>query len=468
MNPESKVAPISGTKRTGIPAAGWKELLALTVCVIIPSCITYGYHKAARGQIQMIDFGEIYYGAACAIHHLDPYDPSAVLHEFKAEGGHFSPATKSVDQTVVTGVVNLPTTLLFGVPFAAVPWDVARNVWMMFTAILMVVAAFLTWDLGGGAAPLLWLSLVGFMLAESDLLFKTGNLAGVAESLCVIAVWCFLRQRFLWVGVLLLGVSLVLKPQDAGFVWLYFLVACGPSRKRAMQTLAVTAVLAVCAAIWIRPISPQWVQELKSNLSVASARGGTSDPGPAGVTMNTAGMIIDLQAAISNFKDDPRFYNPLAFLIAGLPILVLLYAAFQKRPSLRGSLLAIAAISGLSLLPAYHRINDSTILLLAIPACAILWNERKPSRIPALVFTAAGIVFSASFVVNALAEKIETIAAFTSRIPGKFPTVLALHPTPFILLVLGCTYVGIYVRHRPDQVEEASEIANTPAVTQAT
>ena len=59
----------------------------------------------------------------------------------------------------------------------------------------------------------------------------------------MVAVWCFIRERFVPAGILCLAVSLAVKPQDAGLVWLYFLLVGGVYPKRALQTLVAMLAL---------------------------------------------------------------------------------------------------------------------------------------------------------------------------------------------------------------------------------
>lgn len=211
----------AGLETTGMTRAGWKEIAVLLVCVSIPCWFGYASHQSSDWLMQPMDFAEIYFGARCALHHHDPYQPAAMLREFEADGESFTSnklheREEMVPQLSVMYTRNLPTALFLTIPFALVPWWLAQNLWMILTAALLVSAAFLTWDLGAGTTPLLWASLAGFMLAESDILFQHGNNAGVAEGLCIVSAWCFLKERHAWLGVLLLAVSLVIKPHDSG------------------------------------------------------------------------------------------------------------------------------------------------------------------------------------------------------------------------------------------------------------
>ena len=85
------------------------------------------------------------------------------------------------------------------------------------------------------------------------------------------SVWCFVRERFIPVGVICLAFSLMLKPHDAAFVWLYFLLAGGVYRKRAVQTLVAVVALSAPLLIWITIVAPQWLPELRFNLAALSA-----------------------------------------------------------------------------------------------------------------------------------------------------------------------------------------------------
>jgi hypothetical protein len=86
-------------------------------------------------------------------------------------------------------------------------------------------------------------------------------------SLSAVAVWCFLRERFVLAGILCLAVALAVKPQDSGLVWLYFLRAGGVYRKRALQTLLATAVLSLPGVLWVWHASPHWFAEWQSNVA---------------------------------------------------------------------------------------------------------------------------------------------------------------------------------------------------------
>ena len=416
------------------------------------SLFTFWSYKLRASTLSwknMLDFSEIYYGSRCVFQHEDPYEENTVLQEYKAEGGRLptAPLAREYASTIIAISVNLPTALILLMPFALFPWVVAQNLWMILTAALITLASFVLWNLGAKSAPAIWVCLAGFLLANCEQLLMSGNMAGVAVSLCTIAVWCFLSDYCGQAGVLLLAISMVLKPHDTGFFWLYLLISGGPLRRRALQTLAVTVTLGLITVIWIEPVSPHWRYELQRNLAIASARGGTSDPGPSGVSSRTIGPIIDLQSVLSVFKDDPRFYNPASYLIVGPLILAWAFVVIRRRYTPEQAPFALAAISVLTLLPVYHRPYDAKLLMLTIPACAILWTERGVRRWIALALTSAGILVTSDVPIALQLELTRNLSFSTSSLVGKVMTVLLLRPAPLVLLALGCFYLWAYIRH---------------------
>lgn len=432
------------------------RLLVLLACLALSLSLTWQMRQSAPGRTLMVDFGGVYYGARCALLHIDPYNPAAVLRQFQAEGNQFlpDPAAARSSRIAVTQGVYLPSALFVLIPLAVLPWAVAQWVWIFITAALLALAAVLMLDLGGGSASLLSLCLLGFLLANCELLFKVGNVAGAAVSLCAIAAWCFLRRRFQLAGALLLAISLLLKPHDAGFIWLYFLLVGGVMRKRALQTLAITAALGICAAVWIAQSSPHWTQELHNNLAAVSLQGGTSDPGPSGMTARGIVPIISLQSALSIFRNNPRFYNPASYLIGGILILIWMVAVWRKPPASERGLLALAAISVLTVLPLYHRTYDAKLLLLTLPACAMLWTGKARVRWIALALTAAAIFVTSDIPIAFLLKLADGLPAHPSTLAGKIANLAVLRPAPVFLLVLGCFYLWAYIRYNPLQSEQ--------------
>jgi hypothetical protein len=428
----------------------WNRVVVLALCIAVPSIWAAAIRGNARGIMKAVDFGGIYWGARCALRHVDPYNTGACIREFEAEGGQL-PGVNGAERNKNVFVLMLiypPTALLAVLPFAMLPWSIAHTAWIGLITELMVLGVFLAWDLVP-ASPVMAGCMAGFIVLNCLVPLVTGNPVGMVVPLCVISAWCFLRERYVPSGVVLLAVSLVIKPHDAGLIWLYFLLAGGAGRRRALQTLVVAAALGICAAIWIAPSSPNWVHEMNGNLKLIAVRGGPSDPGPTGLDERGFSPIISMQNAASVFWGDPHFYNPASYAIGGGLIMAWIVAVLRKSASRQGALLALAAISILTLLPVYHRAEDAKLLLLSIPACAMLWAEKGALRWVALALTSAAILVTSDIPIVALVSATGKMAVSTSTLGGKL-TLLALQPQPLVLLAAGCFYLWVYIRYEPE------------------
>jgi hypothetical protein len=418
--------------------------------------ILWGISLVRGVSYGMVDFRAVYYGARCLIQHGDPYQQDEFLRVYQAEGGAFpsDPVQARLFRRAVPICINLPASLFLVTPLAFLPWGPAQVLWMIFLSASIILAAFLMWDLAGNDAPAVALFLICILLANSELLFALGNTAGIAVSLCMIAVWCFLKERFLLAGVLCLALSLAIKPHDAGLVWLFFLLAGGVHRKRALQTLAVTVVLSLAAILWVSHAAPHWMPELRANLSETLAHGDLNDPGPASIAFGHANMVIDLQSAISIFRDDPRIYNPASYLVCGALLLVWSVRTLRSRFSLARAWLALGAVVPLAMLATYHRSYDAKLLLLTVPACAMLWAGGGAIGWIALTANTAGMVLTGdipSVILGIVARSMHLVPV---GIFGKLMTVLLMRPASLVLLGMSIFYLWAYMRRDPDELRQ--------------
>jgi hypothetical protein len=391
------------------------------------------------------DFKPTYYGARCLLQHRNPYNASELESMYRADGQAIP--SDPVQRHVTTLNLNLPAAYMFIAPFAVLPYGTAMTIWLILLAGVFLLAAILMWKIGNSYAPGVSLLLICIVLANSEVLFAGGNPSGIAVSMCVIAVWCFFRERFVPAGILCMAVSLAIKPHDAGLVWLYFLLAGGVYRKRALQTLAVTVLLALPAILWISLIAPHWIGDWQSNMSVMSARGGILDPGPASLPgFRDLGMIISLQTVLSVFRDDPRIYNPASHLLCGALLLAWSVATLRSRFSQARTWLALAAVVPLAMLATYHRPYDAKLLLLSVPACAMLWAEGGSIKWIALLVNSAALVITGDIPLTILMMLTRNLHLSAVSLPGQIATVALARPAPLILLVMGIFYLWVYLR----------------------
>jgi hypothetical protein len=101
------------------------------------------------------------------------------------------------------------------------------------------------------------------------------------------------------------------------------------------------------------------------------------------------------------------------------------------------------------MLVTYHRTYDAKLLLLTVPACAILWAEGGAIRWAALLATTAGIVSTGDIPLVIFLILTKNMQISTAGLFSQIRTVLLLEPTPLILLAMAIFYLWIYLRRAP-------------------
>lgn len=415
--------------------------------MLVIGCLLFiglGTLQELTNPLAMTDFQETWNGARCLVLHLDPYQPDQLWSVYMQQSPHLpaSPVVAHTLRLIVSLMTNLPTTLVLVVPLALLPWKVAVALWMAIVSACFVVACCCVWSLSAEIAPRFSGALIFLLAVNSGLLLATGNMAALAVGLAAIAVCCFIRERFVPLGIFLLAVSLFVKPHDAGPIWLYFLLAGGVQRKRALQSLVLTLVLAAPAVLWVYHVAPHWLGEYHANIVTAMSPGGRDYPGPNTAGGRGMGMIVSLQAGLSLLRDDPGFYNPIAYGICGVLLLLWCVKTWRVGYSPRLAWFALASVSAIALLPVYHRTYDARLLLLTLPAAAMLWRQRGWRGWTALGLTLAAFV---------LTGDLFWICLFQATHYSGASVTYGMLPAPLILLLLGIFYLYVYVRQPAEQ-----------------
>jgi len=163
-------------------------------------------------------------------------------------------------------------------------------------------------------------------------------------------------------------------------------------------------------------------------------------------------VIIDLQSVVAVFRDDPRIYNSVSYLVCGALLLVWAVRTLRSRFSQQGAWFALAAVVPLTMLVSYHRVYDAKLLLLAVPACAMLWADGGPNRWIALIMTSAGIFFTGRHAAdNSPHFHTDNLHISTAGLSGQILTVVLMRPTQLALLVMGIFYLWIYLRRESER-----------------
>jgi len=419
------------------------------LCLLLSSAISivWGTWIAAKSDFGLGGFKAVYYGTRCLLQHRDPYSPAILQRVYQEEGGRYpsDPARAQLFRQAMLVCVNLPTSLFLLAPLAILPWKAASVVWIVLNATSFLLSARLIWSIAREYALRPSTLLICLLLANIEIVLELGNLAGMVVTLCVIAIWCFFQERFVLVGVVCLAISLLFKPHDTALIWFYFFLAGGILRRRALQVLGLVLPLALAGIFWVSHIAPNWPRELHANLLDLAQQGRVNDPGPQALTYRFADYVISLQSVFSLICDQPRFYNSASYLICGLLLLAGAIRVYRTPLTQRNAWIALAALAPLSMLPVYHRTYDAKLLLLTIPACAMLWREGGRPKWMAGILTTLAILSISDFPAVLLAISTEHLVS-DGTVWSKLLIPLIFHPAPLVLLATGAFYTWVYFR----------------------
>jgi hypothetical protein len=156
-------------------------------------------------------------------------------------------------------------------------------------------------------------------------------------------------------------------------------------------------------------------------------------------------MITNLQSAVSLIRDNPSFYNPITYAVCLVLFGAFVFLALRYRSSAEEHWLAVASIAALTMLPIYHRLYDSKLVLLTVPACAILSQKGgRTAKLSLLMSASALIVTSelpwAFYIV--LAAKLHSTAG--ALLPLLIASVAV--PIPLTLLIVTVFYLWVFAR----------------------
>jgi hypothetical protein len=286
-----------------------------------------------------------------------------------------------------------------------------------------------------------------------------GQPAVFAISLVVIGSCLFLRGRFVPLGAILFLLSLAVKPQIGGFIVLYF-VAQRIYWRYAAFALAGAALLLLCANLVLghHPRSAGWASTLRANLSATLSPGGSADPRPANPQ---AIGDQNLQALTSIFLAQAGQFNVAAYAVfltlCGVGVAVVLRAPRGRELHV----IALGALSILTLMPVYHRFYDTRLLLLSVPAAVVVFQKRRALGAVIAVLTVLTTISVQYRVQTFLLQQ----GKWQSVLANKFLFILLLRPQNLIMLVLLLLYLGAIFSLRfssPAGIETSP--ANEPAI----
>ena len=408
-------------------------------------------------RVGMADFKAVYDGSRCLLQHADPYNESEFERVYSADGGDFptEPAMLLRFRRAVLVSINLPTSLLLIAPLAMLGWGPAHALWLLFLAVSLIAAGFLMWDVGASYAPGLSLFRSAWRLPTAKSSLSAAIPAGIAIGLCAVAVWCFLKRLSSWLAFLHGR-----QPRDQapryGPGLAVFLLAGGVTGS-ALQTLVVTAMLCLPAIIFGLDgrAALDTGTEIQSGGDFGARRSQRSRTGFDRLPQREYGRGPSIGDQHHPGRSPHLQSSHLADVrsaVAGGRASHSQVAMFFG-PSLDCDRCSRAPYHARDLSSPY----DAKLLLLGVPACAMLWAEGGRIGRLALLANAAGIVLtgdipSAILIILARHFQINPVG-----FSGKLLTILVMRPAPLALLAMGIFYLWVYMRHVPGEAAPAEQ-----------
>jgi hypothetical protein len=331
-----------------------------------------------RHSVFLRDFKQPYASARCVAYGCDPYSEADTQRIFIQAGGN--PA-EDTHVFVPYSALYPPPSLYLMEPIGMLPYPLAARVWMTLNG-LAYCAAILVMAQWCAAFDGLAASLVLALFAvTSTIILGLGQVSCLSISLLVIGMGCILNRRFAVVGVGCVAISILLKPHLAGVVPLYLMFSGRERIRRYVQIVSVGVLFCAIVMGWsvlAKPGVSHWIAEWRANIAGNMGSGATNDPSPHGSGGTSS---ASLQALTSLFISDARDYRLAAYGVTAALLLAWACAVRRMRAGLERDVIAIAALAAIGLLPVYHRMYDTRILLFLFPAVAALSRKSRSWRV---------------------------------------------------------------------------------------
>jgi hypothetical protein len=330
------------------------------IFLLLAALAQLGYRgmQRVRHEMPLWDFVNPYAASRAWINGMDPYSRNDVIVAW-----HQTHFLLDREWTHWASVYP-PTSLAMLAPFAMLPPRLALTIWFGVTILLLVLqfralVDLMNWRWRDPRALLL----IGATLfaAPSQFALLSGQLSMPAISLCIIAYWLeSKRNRPVLAGVLI-ALACALKPQVAGvFVLFYLLIGRWTIARTAIITGTVIAIGAIGA---MQLTHPNWPRAWAYEIYATTVSGKVNDYSWSG---HFRDHIIDLKMLLVSWIADPMM---LRIIIAAVALsLFAWYVRASPRSEQRTpqtTLLALATLCAISLLPIYHRVYDAALLVLA-------------------------------------------------------------------------------------------------------
>ncbi|MDE3186529.1 MAG: DUF2029 domain-containing protein [Acidobacteriota bacterium] len=427
----------------------------------------YFFVSGVRGASrESTDFIPVYSGVRCLLHGCNPYSIPDLNQQFLGSGGRENDLRQAGGWQNESPLYP-PSTLVTLLPLGLLPFPAAKIAWSLLSGGLFIVAVWLVLSLC--RPPHQWLTtlLAALFLLINGQIVRLGQPSGFAISLLAISVALFMRRGSPLLAACLLALSLAVKPQIGGLIAVYLLAHKAHRRYAGLAVAAALGLFLLGALILhMRPGSAHWVADLRTSITASMQPGQVNAPDAPDVGVaNLAGIT------------SPVFAGRRRANLIAIGIFLLLAAAWavgaaRDTEDPEAAILALGALSALSLLPVYHRQYDSALLLLSMPSLLVILERRRVlGAIIACLTFPAGALFPgilgeflwthapavrqslldnkfSMFLVISSADDLPS--RFRDLLTNKFFFVLLLRQQNLVLLLVACLYiVAMYTARSP-------------------
>lgn len=343
-----------------------KRLHVALLTLLILFGLLFVWRGPVRGITGGQDLAHLYVASTLWLEGGNPYDGEQCV-ACLDRAGHADP------QIVRYGSYYPPPTIASLVPLGLVDWETTRLIWLVLS---LFATGAMAWALAQWAeiddTVTRWLAVLLLVFAWGAVAtsLSLGQLSLVSAACLLVGVVLLDRGRA-WSAGLLIGLGCLIKPQ----LGIGFLVLLG--LRRHWLSLGVSAgLIAVVTAMGVGRLMvtvPDWAETLAGNYSATSLAGQAIDASVGSVFRH---HMIDGRVLLHLIV--PSEWVNLATIgfvamLAGLAILRLFRLGLRSH-----TLLSVAGVGLLLMLPVYHRYYDAVLVL---PLLVLVLNQlkRRPS-----------------------------------------------------------------------------------------
>jgi Glycosyltransferase family 87 len=320
----------------------------------------------------MSDFAPVYAQTHAWMNGMDPYSPASRLVFWPKqiyEG-------RGTSLQYLQRRAGMPTpypifTFVASVPLALLPWHVAGTFLLTLDLALLfaIIYKLLHFSENEPWRPVIWfLAALSFDPVYAGML---SNNIGVLSAELGVLGWAAARKSPGTAGVILLATATALKPQVGLAFLIYFAVR--RDWRIVWQAFALLAAATIIGFVRLESHPMNWVGSYLRDSAAFFQAGGINDFRPQNLFRFD---LINLQVILYPLFQNADAANILAIVLT--VIFFLLWLKWSRSARIATSILSMACLSAIVLLPIYHRYYDATLLLL--PLCWYV-AEYRPEKL---------------------------------------------------------------------------------------